>query len=99
MRLIFEWDENKARVNRAKHGTSFSEAKTVFNDPFLLTFPDELHSEAEWRSISLGLSAANRVLLVIHTERGRTEQELVIRIISCRKATASERRTYEENQS
>ncbi len=44
MRLIFEWDENKARQNRRKHKVSLEEAKTVFNDPLLITFPDEYHS-------------------------------------------------------
>ena len=98
MELLFEWDENKARENLKKHRVSFEEAKTVFNDPLLITFLDEEHSEAEDRYISIGTSAPNKVLLVIHTERETAEDTLIIRLISCRKATASEQKTYEEGE-
>ena len=98
MELLFEWDENKARENLKKHKVSFDEAKTVFNDPLLITFLDEEHSEAEDRYISIGTSAPNKVLLVIHTERETAEDTLIIRLISCRKATASEQKTYEEGE-
>ena len=98
MELLFEWGENKARENLKKHRVSFEEAKTVFNDPLLITFPDEEHSEAEDRYISIGTSAPNKVLLVIHTERETAEDTLIIRLISCRKATASEQKTYEEGE-
>lgn len=91
MNLIFEWDENKAKTNLKDHKVSFAEAKTVFNDPFLLTFPDPGHSDEESRYINVGCSTKGRVLVVIHTERGEN-----IRIISCRKATKFERRNYEE---
>lgn len=91
MELIFEWDEEKAKANLKRHKVSFEEAKTVFNDPFLLTFPDPEHSKGEQRYINIGVSSKGRVLIAIHTEReGNT------RLISCRKATPSERRTYEE---
>ena len=69
----------------------FDEGKTIFNDPFLLTYPSTDGSEAEERHVNIGLSAKNRVLVLIHTER-----QSKIRIISCRKATARERRHYEE---
>ncbi|CBE69442.1 MAG: BrnT family toxin [Candidatus Methylomirabilis oxygeniifera] len=98
MELLFEWGENKARENLRKHKVSFEEAKTVFNDPLLITFPDEEHSASEERYLSIGTSAINKILLVIHTEREATEGTMIIRIISCRKATASERRTYEEGE-
>jgi uncharacterized DUF497 family protein len=98
MELLFEWDENKTRENLKKHKVSFEEAKTVFNDPLLITFPDEEHSENEERYISIGTSATSKILLVIHTEREASEETLIIRIISCRQATASERRTYEEGE-
>ena len=91
MKLIFEWDEAKAKENLKKHGVSFEEGKTIFNDSFLLTFPDIEHSVNEERYINIGLSADGRILIVIHMER----QEK-IRIVSCRKATARERRFYEE---
>jgi uncharacterized DUF497 family protein len=91
MKLTFEWDEEKATESLKKHKVGFEEAKTVYNDPFLWTFPDPEHSDAEQRYINVGYSSRGRVLVVIHTER-----EGNIRIISCRKATASERRAYEE---
>jgi uncharacterized protein len=91
MNLIFEWDENKAKTNLKDHKVSFDEAKTVFNDQFLVTFPDPERSQEEQRYINLGCSSKGRVLVVIHTERGEN-----IRLISARKATKSERRDYEE---
>ena len=98
MELVFEWDAKKAKANLKKHKVSFEEAKTIFNDPLLITFPDEEHSEDEERFISIGMAASDRVLLAVHTEREETEDLLIIRIISCRKATASERRVYEEGE-
>ena len=74
----------------------FPDAKTVFNDPMLLTFPDDEHSTSEEREISIGRAANGRILLVVHTERGYEGNALVIRLISSRKATFTERRIYEE---
>lgn len=93
MDLIFEWDEEKARENLRKHKVSFEEGKTIFNDLLSITFPDKTHSRGEERYISVGSSSAGRVLIVSHTDR-----KPAIRIISCRKATASERRRYEEDE-
>lgn len=95
MRLVFEWDIHKARRNLQKHSISFEEAKTIFNDPLLLTYPDEWHSELEERYISIGYSSHRHTLLVIHTEQV-FEEEILIRIISSRKATPRERRAYED---
>ena len=92
MELTFEWDEGKARDNFRKHKVSFGEGKTIFNDLFLLTYRDIDGPEMEERYINIGLSAKNRVIVLIHTER-----QSKIRIISCRKATARERRHYEED--
>jgi uncharacterized DUF497 family protein len=89
--MIFEWDEDKEIANTTKHKIDFEEAKTLFNDPLLLTFPDADHSEDEMRFINIGLSTKGRVLVLIHTERGNST-----RIISCRKATKNERRFYEQ---
>jgi len=75
------------------HKVSFEEAKTVFNDPLLWTFPDVGHSDKEERLISIGASSVGRTLVVCHTERGGK-----IRLISCRKATARERRAYERGE-
>ncbi len=91
MKLTFEWNEAKARENLIKHKVSFDEGKTVFNDPLLLTFADADSSEAKERCINIGLSARNRILVLIHTQRKGK-----IRIISCRKATPRERKDYEE---
>jgi uncharacterized protein len=91
MALIFEWNEEKAEANVRKHGVSFDEAKTVFNDPFAMTIPDPEHSSDEDRYIDLGMSARGRVLLVWYTERGAN-----VRIIGSRKATGSQRQRYEE---
>ena len=96
MRLSFEWDATKARVNFRKHKVSFEEAKTVFNGPLLITFPDDEHSGSEERFVNIGVSRSQRLLLVVHTEQQTGEEIVFIRIISCRKETASERRTYEE---
>ena len=91
MELNFEWDEEKAQENFNKHKVRFEEGKTVFNDPFSWTFPDPEHSDIEQRYLDIGYSSKGRILVVSHTERGGN-----IRIISCRKATATERRAYEE---
>ena len=98
MEIIFEWDAKKARINLEKHRVSFEEAQTIFADPFLVTFPDEFHSQTEERFISIGLSTRERVLLVVHTEREEINERIIIRIISCRKATLSERKIYEEKE-
>ena len=91
MKLTFEWDESKAQENLKKHKVSFNEAKTVLMDSFSITIPDPEHSIDEPRYIDIGTSDKNRVLVVVYTERGNK-----IRLISCRKATAVERRKYEE---
>jgi uncharacterized DUF497 family protein len=93
MGLTFEWHEEKAAVNLMKHGVSFEEAKTIFNDSFSLTIADPQHSLDEERYIDLGRSDTGQLLVVCYTERGSN-----IRIISCRKATKSERRTYEQRR-
>ena len=57
MTTIFEWDEDKSRLNVGKHGSSFEEGKTVFNDPFAITIGDPDHSDDEARYIDIGLSS------------------------------------------
>ena len=92
MPLSFEWDERKAESNFAKHGVSFEEASTVFGDPLSLTIPDPAHSQGEDRSIVLGQSHQRKLLVVVHTERSDN-----IRIISARRASRRERKSYEES--
>ena len=89
----FEWDKEKANLNQTKHGVSFSEAVTVFEDFLAVIFDDESHSGQELRQIIIGHSQRNRLLLVCYTVR-----EDVVRLISARKATAHERRDYEQYQ-
>lgn len=90
--MRFEWDENKARINRKKHGVSFEEAETVFYDTSALVIDDPEHSDSEDRFIILGMSGSARLLVVCHCLR---ESETVIRIISARKATKTESSYYE----
>jgi|ERR1043166_1723232 uncharacterized DUF497 family protein len=96
MNLLFEWDDEKAKRNLLKHKSSFQEAKTVFKDEMLVTYLDDLHSDDEKRFISIGMSTDSRILLVVHTEVNRIGDTILIRIISSRKATLSERRIYEK---
>lgn len=53
----FEWDEVKAATNARKHGVSFDLARSIFNDPLLLTVADLEHSETEERWFSIGRAA------------------------------------------
>jgi len=90
--LLFEWDTDKAKKNIKIHGVSFDEASTAFKDDLSLTIYDPLHSEEEDRLILIGNSCKNRLLVIVHIERGDK-----IRIISARKTTKKERKQYEEN--
>jgi hypothetical protein len=91
--MTFEWDEEKARANLEKHGVSFDEAQTVFDDPLYVDFYDPEHSYEEHRYIIVGESRQGRLLLVSYTERGG-----VTRLISSRETTPAERRDYEEGR-
>lgn len=92
MPLTFEWDLRKARSNLAKHRVRFEEASTIFGDPRSLTLPDPEHSLAEERYITMGRAFTDKLLIVVHTDRGNN-----IRIISARRASRRERTFYEEN--
>ena len=89
--MTFEWDDNKAETNSSKHGVSFEEAKTVFDDLLYVDFYDPDHSEDEERYLIVGHSNRGRLLIVSYTERGDS-----IRLISAREVTRSEREAYEE---
>ena len=84
----FEWDSAKATSNLAKHGISFPEAATVFADPFAVYLED---GSGIARMVVIGTSLRERVLFVVHIERGERD-----RIISARRATPREREVYEE---
>jgi uncharacterized DUF497 family protein len=89
--LHFEWDESKAAANAKKHGVTFEEARSVFVDERAKLIDDPDHSEDEERFVLLGLSSTLRLLLVCHCYRSEGN---AIRIISARKATAKESRSY-----
>jgi len=89
--MRFEWNSRKAAANVRKHGISFEEASTALRDDLALTGRDPDHSTGEPRYITFGVSSQGRLLVVSHTDRGA-----VIRIISARAATRSERKLYEE---
>ena len=88
----FQWDEEKAKSNLKKHGVSFEEGATIFNDPMIATILDPDHSKDEERFISIGMSLIRRLLTVIHTYRKDR-----LRLISARKATKAEKKNYENH--
>jgi uncharacterized protein len=85
-----EWNLAKAERNLNKHGVSFEEAATVFDDALTEYLPDLAHSIEEYRFIAFGTSDKGRLLAVIFTESGET-----VRIISAREMTPKERKQYE----
>jgi uncharacterized DUF497 family protein len=91
MEPVFRWHPEKARSNLRKHGVTFEEAASVFRDTLSVTIADPLHSTEEDRFVTIGRSARNRTLIVVHLE-----SEDMLRIISARPATRRERRDYEE---
>lgn len=91
--MKFEWDPNKEAINIKKHGVSFEQAAYVFADQFSLSMFDNEHSNQEDRWIILGKSNNEMILLVVHTFRNSDNEETV-RIISARKATKNEEKTY-----
>ena len=89
---LFDWDENKNKINQKKHGIDFSEASSVFFDEKAILFDDPEHSDDEEdRFLLLGMSEAANVCIVCHCYR---ESDTVIRIISARKATKKEVQRY-----
>lgn len=89
--MRFTWDPRKATLNVRKHGVTFEEACTVFADPLALVVEDAVHGE---RELIIGESALQRVLVTVFVECGAEE----MRIVSARRATAHERRRYEEGE-
>ena len=89
--MDYQWDPNKAKSNLKKHGVRFADAVSVFEDENAVTIEDE--HESENRFITIGRDILLRILVVVYTFRGH-----IIRIISARKATARERKMYEEQK-
>jgi uncharacterized DUF497 family protein len=94
--MFFEWDAAKNSLNLAKHGVSLESARLVFDDPHALSYQDrEVDGEERWQT--MGVIGRSVVVLVAHTYR-EEKGEAVVRLISARKATSSEKRAYEEGQ-
>jgi uncharacterized DUF497 family protein len=89
----FTWDPEKESENRRKHKIAFAEACTIFADKYALTIFDEEHSSDEERWITIGQMINANILVVVHTYRDMNNEEY-IRIISARKATRTESKTY-----
>lgn len=96
MQYDFEWDPDKAKQNRKKHGVSFEQATAVFQDSRALSLYDDEHSKTEDRWTTLGLSAVGGPLVVHHTFEEIDETHIRIRIFSSRKATQQEIQQYAE---
>jgi uncharacterized DUF497 family protein len=91
----FEWDEVKANANVRKHGVAFELARTIFNDPRLLTVADLEHSETEERWFSIGCARSGVMLSVVYLWSDVDPAAAKIRLISARKATPAEIRYYQ----
>lgn len=91
--MLFEWNASKNAINKQKHGVSFETAKLVFSDPLQLNIQD-IFENGEERWQTLGKIGGVVVLLVAHTHQDLEHE--IIRIISARKATARERKHYEQ---
>ncbi len=89
--IAFQWDANKAQTNIQKHGIDFEEAAEVFSDPFHQIGDASTDYDYEQRDFILGYSLRRRILLVVYVERGEWT-----RIISARRATPDERKSYED---
>jgi uncharacterized DUF497 family protein len=85
------WDPEKDRLNQAKHGISFAEARFVLAHELTSETPDEDHSAAEPRAINMGVAPSGEVLLIVTA----VATDGSIRIISARRATKRERHAYE----
>lgn len=97
--LQTEWDPVKALRNIAKHGVSFESARTVLLHPLSITYPDVEHStpsEARW--ITIGYAESGTMLVIAQTWDDLTPTSARVRIISARKATRNEMRTFEKEQ-
>ncbi len=93
----FDWDSYKASLNLRDHGITFDQTATVFLDPLALTVYDANSSHGEERWLTVGCDAGGALLAVAHTYRETELGRARVRIISARKATRRERRSYEED--
>jgi uncharacterized protein len=85
--MKFEWNETKRKSNIKKHGIDFVDAPMIFAG-YTLTIADDRYDYREERFVTFGI-LDGRVVAVVHTET-----EVLIRIISIRKATKYEEKVY-----
>jgi uncharacterized protein len=95
-RIDFDWDPKKEASNRTKHGVAFELAMTVFRDPQAATILDTEHSDDEERWITMGESANETLIVVVHTWVHMSADHALVRIISARRPTRHEARQYKE---
>ena len=93
---MFDWDIEKAILNFDKHGVSFEEAATAFDDEDGLDWADLKHAKAESRRKRLAQSNLEQLLLIVYTVRKLKNGNETIRIIRARAASYNERRRYFE---
>ena len=91
--IRFEWEENKNKINKKNHGLSFEEAVEVFGDENAILFDDPDHSLYEDRFLIIGAIKSTKICIVSHCYR---DDDNVIRLISAREATKSEKKIYQE---
>ncbi len=96
MRYYFDWDPNKAKTNRKKHGIGFEQASTIFLDPRMISVFDTEHSKDEDRWATMGIDKNGSLLVVVHTFQQVDANCCRMRIISARKATRKESKHYQE---
>jgi hypothetical protein len=94
VRIAFDWDPAKAAGNLQKHGVAFEDAMAVFSDPLALSRLDD-PSAYEMRWVTIGM-AIDRLLLVVHTYVEIDEEVVYVRMISARRPTKREKRSYEQ---
>ena len=90
--VSYQWDAAKAKANYTKHGVQFADATAVLEDDSALTIRDP-YSQEEERWITMGEDARGRILVVVYVWRDDS-----IRLISARRASARERKSYEERE-
>jgi len=90
--MNYQWDPKKATSNLRKHGIEFADAVGIFEDDWALTIKEQ-DVEGEQRFVSIGLDFLGRLIVVVYTYRNDD-----IRIISARRATKRERKSYEQKR-
>ena len=90
--MAIEFDPDKSAENSRKHGIALSEVETAFYDDYAQTIEDP-DAQGEQRFITLAMDSQGRLLVICFTERGENT-----RVISARKASPAEAKTYDEKR-